>query len=41
MKTKTIKKDKFLRDWLKKGGRKDSKKDFLALLKRASQPSKA
>ncbi len=33
-------KDKKVRDWLSKGGREDAKKDFLALLKRASQPSK-
>jgi hypothetical protein len=33
--------DKKIKDFLKKGGREGSKKDFLALLKRASQPSKS
>jgi hypothetical protein len=31
-----LKKDKNLLNWLKQGGRKDSKKDFLTLLKRAA-----
>jgi len=34
-------KDKSLLDWLKKGGREGAKKDFLAILKKASQSGKA
>ncbi len=34
-------KDKKLKEFIKKGGREGSKKDFLSLLKRASQPSKS
>lgn len=33
--------DKKLRDWLKSGGREDSKKYFVTLLKRAVQPTKS
>jgi len=41
MKTKKFSlKDKKLRDWLKKGGREGSKKDFLTLLKKAVLPSR-
>lgn len=29
-----------LEDWIKKGGREDAKKDFLKLLKKASNPQK-
>jgi len=39
-KKKLLQKDKNLLGWLKKGGREDSKKDFLAVLKVASQPVK-
>jgi hypothetical protein len=38
---KLLPKDKKLLAWLKKGGRTDAKKDFLSLVKRVSQPSKA
>jgi len=40
MKKKFTNKDKKLRDWLKKGGREDSKKDFFTLLKKAVLPSR-
>ncbi len=40
MKNKKTKKDKDLLNWLKKGGREGSKKDFLSLVTRASQPAK-
>jgi hypothetical protein len=35
MKKKT---DKQIKEYVKKGGRKEAKKDFLKLLKKASQP---
>lgn len=36
MKKKSLKdKDKKLKEWLKKGGREGSRKDFLTVLKRA------
>lgn len=39
MKKKSLKdKDKKLTDYLRKGGREDSKKDFLTLLKKAVRP---
>jgi len=34
-KKKLLSKDKKLKNWLKQGGREDSKQDFLTLLKRA------
>lgn len=37
---KLTEKDKKLLEFVKKGGRKDAKKDFLALLKKASQKVK-
>lgn len=39
-KKKLKQKDKNLLSWLKKGGRAGSKKDFIAVLKKASQPLK-
>ncbi len=36
MRKRFSKKDQKLRDFLKKGGRENSKKDFLTLLKRAT-----
>lgn len=39
-KKKFSKSEQNLRNWLLKGGRKDSKKDFVTLLKRAIQPAK-
>lgn len=39
-KKKLLQKDKDLLNWLKKGGRDDSKKDFQTVLKKASQPIK-
>lgn len=39
-KNKLHEKDKKLVEFVKKGGRKDAKKDFLALLKKASQKVK-
>lgn len=35
---KLLKKDKQLKNWLKKGGREGAKKDFSTLLKLASRP---
>ncbi len=40
-KKKLLQKDKNLLDWLRKGGREGSKKDFLAVLKVSAQPVKA
>jgi hypothetical protein len=39
-KKKLHQKDKNLLDWVKKGGRDNSKKDFLSLVKLSAQPSK-
>jgi hypothetical protein len=33
-------KDQKLKNWLKQGGREDSKRDFLTLLKRAGRSAK-
>lgn len=38
-KKKLTSKDKAIKDWLKKGGRREAKKDFLTLLKRAVKTS--
>ncbi|HSW96298.1 MAG TPA: hypothetical protein VLF89_00580 [Candidatus Saccharimonadales bacterium] len=39
VKKRIIMKDKKLKDFFKKGGRKGAKKDFLELLKRAAKPT--
>lgn len=41
MKKKLLPQDLKLKEELKKGGRDNLKPDFLALIKKASQPSKA